>query len=204
MKEQSLQRINQSGEGRFEVLYKELLEPFKKEVEDEYKELLKHAKKINNKNLKSRIQDLLAMVRKENQDMTEEELKEIKLRQQIMEENQGEIKQIQLPFSLEEKIMELMIEDNEERTVNDRMLPGIEFESIGTILREQQKLKEQRQIMTERVQQIATYWDNEIARTDNKIFQTNIRMVDISRFIVRSNNQAGKLIGTYEKDSILH
>jgi hypothetical protein len=57
--------------------------------------------------------------------------------------------------------------------------------------------------MNERVVQISSYWDNEIERTNNKIFQKNIRMVDISKYIVRANSENNKLIGDYEKDSIL-
>jgi thymidine kinase len=59
MRAKSLERINQSGEGRFEVMYKDLLEPFKKEVAEEYNKLLEHANSINNKKLKQKIIKLL-------------------------------------------------------------------------------------------------------------------------------------------------
>lgn len=74
MREQSLKKINQSGDGRFEVMFKNELQPFQEEVKKEYKALLDYANKINNKKLKQKIMNLLAQMDQGQEEFTQEEL----------------------------------------------------------------------------------------------------------------------------------
>ena len=91
-----------------------------------------HANRMNNKKLKDKIMNLLSQDIDKKFTMTKEEFDKIELRKQIVEENQGELKKVKLPFSLEEKLMELIIDDNEVgKPVNDKEVHGIEFDGIS-------------------------------------------------------------------------
>lgn len=111
LREEQMKVINEGHDNKFDSLYKHLLEPFRKQMNEEYLQLIDQGVKTQSTSLQKKLGQFIKVITQMNQvDLTTDELSEIEKRHKIDEEEKKHLANFDLP-ELEQRFMEFMMQD---------------------------------------------------------------------------------------------